>query len=154
MSVLWGALLAVGVFVVGQAILKFVVEPIEEQRKLIGEVAYALRFYANVSLIRMLSPKDVARKQEYYARKQEVDEMKKALLELSSRVLASLWAIPFYDTLALLGSVPKKYDVLEASDHLVEWSQTLYGMKGKERSRHREIVANRLGISKKIGEIG
>ena len=42
------ALLAVLVFVLTQSFLKLVLEPVQEQLKLIGEVAHALLFYANL----------------------------------------------------------------------------------------------------------
>jgi hypothetical protein len=41
--------LAVVVLVVGQIIIRFLIEPIYEQRKLIGEITAAIKMYANVS---------------------------------------------------------------------------------------------------------
>ena len=49
-SVIIAAALALIAFVITQSILKFVIEPIQEQRKLIGEVANALVVYANTSI--------------------------------------------------------------------------------------------------------
>lgn len=43
------ALFGVLVFVLGQAAQRFVVEPIQDQRKVIGEVAFALLMFANVA---------------------------------------------------------------------------------------------------------
>ena len=42
------AFFAVVVFVAGQFVVKFVIEPVHEQSKVIGEIAYALVFYANI----------------------------------------------------------------------------------------------------------
>lgn len=36
------------VFVVGQIILKFIIEPIHKQKEIIGEIADALIYYANL----------------------------------------------------------------------------------------------------------
>ena len=83
----------------------------------------------------------------------ELETTRKALRELSGRLLASLWAIPFYNLLARLGRVPDKDAVLKAADQLVGWSNGLYGTGG-ERGKCRRIIVDRLGISKKIGEIG
>ena len=137
------ALLAVLVFVVTQSFLKLVLEPIQEQRKLIGEVAHALLFYANVYHLHMVKLPDEERKQE-------LEETRKALRELAGRLRASLWTIPFCDTLALLRRVPKREDVLKASDQLVVWSNSLYGSRGSDRSNAQRIIADRLGISKRI----
>jgi hypothetical protein len=40
------ALIAVVVFVAGQILQRFVLEPIQEQRRLMGKIAHALLFYA------------------------------------------------------------------------------------------------------------
>ena len=141
-----GAALAILVFVVTQSFLKLVLEPIQEQRKLIGEVTYALRFYANEYEVRTIPPPDEERKKA-------LDEVKKTLRELSARLLASLWQIPFYDLLARAKRVPKKDNVLQAADQLVAWSENLYGLKSEERRKQRRIIADRLRISEKIGEI-
>jgi hypothetical protein len=137
------ALLAVLVFVVTQSFLKIILEPIQDQRKLIGEIAHALLFYANVYHLHIQRPDE--------EQKQEIDNAKKAFRELAGRLRASLWTIPLYDALALLGRVPKQQDVLAASDALVGWSNSLYGREeATHRREYQKVIADRLGISKRI----
>lgn len=139
------ALLAVLVFVAGQAVLRFVLEPIQEQRKLIGEVAHALLFYANVYHIEQFE-------EPGEQRRQELDEARTALRGLAGRLQGSLWTIPAYDSLARIGWVRRKEDVLAASMELVGWSNSLYGSRGSEmRDKRRRIIAEVLGISQKVG---
>jgi hypothetical protein len=142
------ALLAVLVFVLTQSFLKLVLEPIQEQKKLIGEVAHALLFYANVVHLDTSGPPDEQRRKE-------LDEARIALRRLAGRLRASLWTVPFYDTLARLGRVTRKEDVLEASDQLVGWSNSLYGSTRHEdaRNKRRTIIADRLGITKRLGTL-
>ena len=140
------AFLAVLVFLAGQAVLRFVFEPIQEQRRLIGEVAHALLFYANVYHLH-------AFKQPDEEQQEDLAEAKKALRALAGRLRASLWVVPFYDPLARLGWVPKKEHVLEAANQLVVWSNSLYSSRGEERTVPRRIIADKLGIRAKIGEI-
>jgi hypothetical protein len=83
-------------------------------------------------------------------RRQEIEEARKTLRELAGRLRASLWTIPLYDALAWLGRVPKKEDVLAASDALVGWSTSLYGREGESCSKPQRIIADRLGINKRI----
>jgi hypothetical protein len=133
-------------FVITQSILRFIIEPIQEQRKLIGDVAHALLFYANVyHHLGAFGPPDEARREE-------LDEARKALRGLAGRLRASLWTVPFYNTLAWLGRVPKREDVLEAATQLVGWSNSLYGRGNDELGKRQTIIAERLGISKKLGE--
>ncbi len=141
------ASLAVLVFVVGQAVLRFVLEPILEQRKLIGDVAHALLFYANVVHLDTWGPPDEQRRKE-------LDDARITLRGLAGRLRASLWTVPFYDTLARLGRVPSKKDVLEAATQLVGWSNSLYRSPHHEStSKRRKIIADKLGITKRIGAV-
>ncbi len=139
------ALLAVVAFVVGQGLLRFVVEPVQEQRRLIGEVAHALLFYANVYHLEQFNRPDERRQAE-------LEEARVALRGLAGRLQTSLWTVPAYDTLARIGWVRKKEDILTASRELVGWSESLYGGRTSElRDKRRRIIAKVLGISEKVG---
>jgi hypothetical protein len=144
---LLAAILAILVFLVGQAVLRFILEPILEQRRLIGEVAHALLFYANVGHLDSRGGPDEQRRKE-------LDEARITLRGLAGRLRASLWTVPFYDTLARLGSVPSKEDVLDAATQFVGWSNSLYrGTHDERTSMRRKIIADRLGITKRIGVV-
>jgi hypothetical protein len=134
MSALLGAALALILFIITQIILKFVIEPIQEQRRLIGEVAQALSLYSNVH--------DVHR--------EGVEETRRALRSLSGRLWASLWAIPFYDAFALLGRVPKATDVMEAATELRVWSYSPDKVTEGGSMRRQDDIAKRLGITRKV----
>jgi hypothetical protein len=139
------ALLAVLAFVAGQALLRFVVESIQEQRRLIGEVSHALLFYAKVYHLKIL-------KQPDEQRRAELDEARTTLRGLAARLQASLWTVPAYDTLARMGWVRKKEDILTASRELAGWSESLYGGRTSEvRDKRRRIISEALGISEKVG---
>jgi hypothetical protein len=142
------AVLAVLVFVLTQGFLMLVLEPVREQRRLIGEVANALLFYANV--MPMESMEWGGQVYTVGAERDELEEARKALRELAGRLRGSLWSIPFYDLLALTGFVPKLADVLEASNQLVGWSNSLGRGRDKDRARHRKEIAERLGIAARI----
>jgi hypothetical protein len=72
-----GAALALIGFVITQSILKFILEPIQEQRRLIGEVAHALSIYAYIQDIQSVG----------------VEETRRSLRSLSGR----LWARACYE---------------------------------------------------------
>ena len=93
------AFLAVIAFVAGQALLRFVAEPIQEQKRLIGEIAHALLFYAN------RDPEGV-NMGTFTA--EHVHEGSHHLRDLAGRLRSSLFYVLFYDTLARLGFVPTK----------------------------------------------
>ena len=51
---------------------------------------------------------------------------------------------------ALRGLAGKKEDILEASDQLVSWSNSLYEGRDKDRTKHQRIIAERLGICERV----
>jgi hypothetical protein len=130
-----GAALALIGLVLTQSILKFVIEPIQEQRRLIGEVAHALSIYADVQDGRL----------------EEVEEARWALRSLSERLWASLLSIPFYDAFALLGLVPKVNDVISAATELAVWSYTMASSSADDSfMRSRDAIAQKLGITLRL----
>lgn len=131
---------------VTQSFLKLVLEPIQDQRKLIGDVAHALLFYKNVYHPESFGPPDDRRRDE-------LDEARKTLRGLAGRLRASLWTIPFYNTLARLGRVRNTEDVLEASTQLIGWSNSLYGNWEEDNDKRQRIIAERLGITERIGVV-
>lgn len=151
MAVVVTALLAVLVFVFTQSFLKLVLEPVQAQRELIGEVAHAHVFYANV-VAEFDVPKDLTggKEMKIGADREEVEEARKALRELAGRLRASLWTIPLYGGLSWVRWTRRKEDVIEASDHLIGWSNSLSDRMGQSREEHRRIIADRLGITEKL----
>ena len=148
------AVLAILVFLLTQSFLKLVLEPVQEQRRLIGEVAHALLYYANVMPAESVRVNDALgeRTVTVGAGPEELDEARKALRELAGRLRATLWSVPFYDALALAGVVPKLSDVLEASAALVGWSNSVSSRdRDRDTEERRRVIADRLGISARIG---
>ncbi len=76
------ALLGFAVFVVGQLTLKLFVEPIQDQKRIIGRTAHALTYYANVC--KMSPPEDAA-------------EGRKVYRNLASELRASFEVAPRYN---------------------------------------------------------
>ena len=151
-SALAGAALALIGFVITQSLLKFFIEPIQEQRKLIGEVANAFVVH-NVS--HDTSWKEFLEKTEDSpAKLEKVTETQKALRELSGRLRSSLWAIPFYGLFAWMTLVPKATDVMQAADKVIGWSNNLVHPQADDRVReHQDIISQKLGIAQKYRKL-
>jgi hypothetical protein len=75
------ALLGFVVFVGGQLTLKLFVEPIQDQKRIIGRIAHALTYYANVYEI---------------SRPEDVAEGRKVYRDLAGELRASFRVIPLY----------------------------------------------------------
>lgn len=99
------ALVAVVVYVIGQLLSKFFVEPIHELRKSVGEVRFALAFHAPT----IHTP--IGRNHE------NSEEARQAILKCSSLLIANLRAVPAYRLTRHLafGALPEREPVERAA---------------------------------------
>lgn len=145
------AAVALILFVITQAILKFIIEPVQEQKKLLGEIAHALVYYDNAyldeTLIQGLARIDRTALEQ---RREELREASKEIRDLAGRLSGSLWTIPYYDVFGLLDRVPKRNNVLFAVAELRGWSNGLEGGDaGTRTALRREAIARLLGITRR-----
>ena len=119
------------VFVFGQALQRFVLEPIQEQARVIGRVAFALLAYAELSPER--------------DRPEKLEESSAALRDLAGHLRASLRVIPCYRLFATLRLVQSRARVVDATQELLCWSQAVFGGRSLTLS-HRRRLAEQLQI--------
>ena len=106
--IVWGALVAVAVYFVGQLLSKFFIEPVHELRKSVGEVRFNLAFHAPT----IHTPA---------ARTKERSEAARvALLGNSSDLVSKLHAVPAYKLARFLafGALPPTASVERAAVQL------------------------------------
>jgi hypothetical protein len=120
------------VLVVGQIVQRFYLEPIQEQRRIIGEIAYALIYDANV--VRELFAEE--RVEETVARRRR----------LASSLRATVRTIPSYGFFARQGWVPPADNVMRASMELIGWSNSTTERDGEANHRRRANIASELDI--------
>ena len=104
-------LAGVSVFVAGQIIQKWFIEPIIEQRQLTGKIIHAIVFHA-------------ATHQETSS-EQEVSKARVALRDLASQALQSVVTIPCYSLLAKLHLVYKKGTMINVAIKLDNYANNL-----------------------------
>ena len=100
------------VFVLGQIVMRFVLEPIQEQARTVGRIAFCLLAYAD------LSPDK--------HKIDRLDEASRALRELAAQLRASRRVVPLYPLFDFLRCVISKPVLLESSAALIHWSNALY----------------------------
>lgn len=137
MSSLPEIVVGVTVFVACQAVQRFLLEPLQEQRRTIGEIASAILLYGNIGPFTPDVPP------EALALAATHSEATKALRTLAARLRASLWTIPLYRAWSSVHAVHSRATILEASQQLVGWSNSLHsGQPGGPRTN----VARLLGL--------
>ena len=121
------------VYVIGQLLSKFLIDPTHELKKVIGEVRFNLAFYAPV----IHTP--IARTAE------RSDKVYEALLKSSCELLAKVNAIPFYGLMSCIsfGFLPSKKLIRDAATQLRGLSTYMHETGDKANS-HVEVIGNRV----------
>lgn len=121
------------VYVIGQLLSKFLIDPSHELKKVIGEVRFNLAFYAPT----IHTP--IARTPE------RSDKAYEALLKSSCELLAKVNAIPFYGLVSCIsfGFLPSKKRIRDAATQLRGLSTYMHETGDKANS-HVEVIGNRV----------
>jgi hypothetical protein len=138
-KIIWGAFGAVAVYIVGQLLSKFFVDPLYELRKTIGEVRFSLSFHAptiNTPIGRSKETSDAA---------------SDALRKNSSDLIAKLDAVPFYVVTRILsfGTFPSRKDVEAAAVQLRALS-TYVHEEGPKANASLDVIRKRIAKIKQL----
>lgn len=132
----------VAIFVIGQLALRFLIDPVIEQSKTIGEVAFALVFYAPYYLRKPASI-EVRDREELHA-------VSDTIRDRASRLVAANNAIKLYWLYrsVSLRTAPPRRDVLEAARKLMFICNSVFhpDPEGSEAARKEIIRLLRLNI--------
>lgn len=112
----------VAVAVASQALIRLALEPLLDYRRLLGEIADALEFFANVSSAS--PPKEQEEAQDTFRRQ-------------ATGLRAGSHSIPFYGLWSFFGLVPSRNKVREASRCLLGLSNTVSEQPSVEMADHR-----------------
>jgi hypothetical protein len=133
-------LAVVFVFVVGQTLQRFLLEPIQEQRRVLGEIASVLLYHDNVGrfIIRGVRNDNPAW--------QSRDEVGVALRKLAGELRTTRSVIPAYRFLERTPWVVKSENLMTASDSLAGWSNAVLLANEDTAEEHKNKIAESLGI--------
>ncbi len=101
-------------FVIGQVVVKLVIEPVHEMKKTIAQISHTLIERANVIQNPGVLTKEV------------IDETSQQLRNLSSQLRAHLYIVPAYHQTACIFFLPKMAFVLSAAKSLIGLSNSVF----------------------------
>ena len=113
------------IYVLGEIIVKIVIDPVQELKRVIAEIAFKLIHYSHVfRLASSEEPSGEAAGQTIDQEKleQAADEYRK----LASMLNAGYRLVPFYSISKLLFFLPKETDIIDARNALLEMSQEIF----------------------------
>lgn len=130
-------------YVLGQLIVKLVIDPVQEMKKTIGQISHSLIEHANVISNPGVPSQEV------------MHETSKQLRQLSSQLQAHLYLIPTYNLSAKIFSLPAKVNILAASSSLIGLSNSVYRQSEhiyEHNSKRVENICDTLGIYMSEGD--
>ena len=113
-TVFFTVLSGVITFVIGQVIVKLLLDPVQDMKKTIGQVSHTLVERANVIGNPGVPTKEI------------MDETSDSLRTLSSQLHAHLYLIPSYGVTSTIFCLPSKEKLLVASTALIGLSNSVY----------------------------
>lgn len=137
MSVFLTIFSGVAVFVIGQVVLKLFIDPIQDFKKVIGEISNCLINNAG----NYFEPEKLGEEKQ--------GEVAQELLRLSAKLNAQMSIIPLYSKLSRIYSCPSTDDVVVASKNLIEISNAMRSNcphNGKLNAYSAQRVQDALGI--------
>ncbi|HZD41151.1 MAG TPA: hypothetical protein VE131_10545 [Terriglobales bacterium] len=119
------------VYVLGQIFIRFFVDPYQRYRQVVGEIADALDYYANVS---------------GGSHRQRQDEASNAFRQRARLLRMRAYEIPYYNRFARWRWVPPWQSVMEASSALMSLSNDVYGRDHEAIGRRRDAIITNLKL--------
>lgn len=114
MTVFITVLSGVITFVLGQLILKLLIDPVHDFRRTVADIALALTEYANVYANPGVASRELKEKSS------------EELRRLSSRINAQMYLIPYYRITAKIFGLPSRDKVVDAASNLIGLSNGVF----------------------------
>lgn len=136
-TVFFTVLSGVITFVIGQIVVKLLLDPVQDMKKTIGQISHTLVERGAVIANPGVTTKEI------------MDETSDSLRRLSSQLHAHLYLIPLYGATSKVFRLPSKDKLLVASSALIGLSNSVYRADDKvyeANAKRVENVCDSLGI--------
>ena len=136
------------IYVAGEIIVKIVIDPVQELKRVIADIALKLIHYSPVYRIAPsgdvdASGEEVQKSVDSEKLEQAADEYRK----LASMLNAGYRLVPFYAIAKLLFFLPKEADIIDARNELLEMSEEIFAApKSFVISERRKSIEKKLKV--------
>ena len=136
------------IYVAGQIIVKIVIDPVQELKRVIADIAFKLIHYSHV--YRIASSGDEEASGEEAQKSIDPEKLEQAADEyrkLASMLNAGYRLVPFYTIAKLLFFLPKEADIIDARNELIEMSEEIFAApKSFVISERRKSIEKKLKV--------
>jgi hypothetical protein len=113
------------IYVLGEIIVKIVIEPVQEFKRVIAEIAFKLIHYSHI--FKLASSEERSGEAAEQAIDQEkLEQAADEYRKLASMLNAGYHLVPFYAIARLLFFLPRETDIIEARNSLLEMSEEIF----------------------------
>jgi hypothetical protein len=113
------------IYVLGEIIVKIVIDPVQELKRVIADIAFKLIHYSHVFKLSTAADTSEEASEKTIDREkleQAADEYRK----LASMLNAGLRLVPFYPLIRVLFFLPGEADIIDARNELIEMSEEIF----------------------------
>ena len=135
LTVITTVLSGVLVYVIGQFILRLIIEPIQEFAKIRGEINYTLIYYANFISNPGTGNQDIR------------NEISDNLRKLGGRLMAVSNSIKLYSLLSRLQLLPNRGDLKKSVSGLIFLSNSIHSSDGRSNSNEIKNIMQYLKLT-------
>ena len=136
------------IYVAGEIIVKIVIDPVQEFKRVIADIAFKLFHYSHV--YRIAPSRDVDASGAEAQKSIDPEKLEQAADEyrkLASMLNAGYRLVPFYAIAKLLFFLPREADIIEARNELLEMSEEIFAApKSFVISERRKSIEKKLKI--------
>ena len=136
------------IYVAGQIIVKIVIDPVQELKRVIADIAFKLIHYSHVYRIAPSGDVDASgEKAQKSVDPEKLEEAADEYRKLASMLNAGYRLVPFYAIAKLLFFLPKEADIIDARNELIDMSEEIFtAPKSFVISERRKSIERKLKV--------
>lgn len=136
------------IYVAGQIIVKIVIDPVQELKRVIADIAFKLIYYSHVYRIAPSADQDASgEEQKRSVDPEKLEQAADEYRKLGSMLNAGYRLVPFYAIAKLLFFLPGESNIIAARNELLEMSEEIFAApKSFVISERRKSIEKKLRI--------
>jgi hypothetical protein len=115
------------IYVLGEIIVKIVIDPVQELKRVIAEIAFKLIHYSHVFKLSASDDSEAAGGEREIA-PEKLEQAADEYRRLASLLNAGYRLVPFYSLARVVFFLPKEADILDARNALLEMSEEIFAV--------------------------
>ena len=129
------------IYVLGEIIVKIVIDPVQELKRVIADIAFKLIHYSHV--FKLSTAADTSEEaSEKTIDQEKLEQAADEYRKLASMLNAGFRLVPFYPLIRVLFFLPREADIIDARNELIEMSEEIFAAPKSfviaERRKHIE----------------